>query len=711
MKKTVAIFGALFAFFTAFTLANLDKINSSIFDLLAFEGEKKEILQALNASMASQIIIAGKDKIKFENFVAECEKSGVFENIFYQIGSLAKYQNELNKYKIALLDSESVRLLETNASAFFARAAGDFFNKFKPLATSQDFFSLSAHSRLSSGAGEIKFDPREDRFFADFNGARYYFARAKLAGKYDINALLALVERAKKDELLISGGAIYAATGKKAAARESVFMGIISLALCVGLLLLAFKNARIFYVATVVIFGLSSGLFALFAAFDDVYGMAIVVSTSLVGLMLDFAAHWLSRAKGVARAGSVRSVRGVFLLGFFITAGGYAVFLFSPFALLAQIAVFAVFALAGAFGASYFLLPALLDGARLSSVGIFERFLDFLIRAVSNLKFLNAKIIFLLSLALGAFLWEFAEFGDDVREYSSSEPDLLNMSAKIAQISGESFDILVTPKDSNLSQNLKDSGLVSAVIAPASLSEEGQTRVKKIFASLDASLMPGFPPAVVSAELAKIAATPVYSPSEVAKSPIFGGFEPTLIEGKDVFLLRGVRDAGTVEKIAKKENGVFVNMRLALSEGFESVKINAVYLKIAAYALAFALLAAFFGAKEGARIVLAVFFAGLVTLALLSVFGASVNIFVIFALILGGAVGIDYMIFALSPALAPRQKVFGIALAAFTSMISFFALAFSSTRAVSVFGLAVGINIFVCMILAQVFALTNAPEN
>ena len=83
----------------------------------------------------------------------------------------------------------------------------------------------------------------------------------------------------------------------------------------------------------------------------------------------------------------------------------------------------------------------------------------------------------------------------------------------------------------------------------------------------------------------------------------------------------------------------------------------------------------------------------------------------IFALILGGAVGIDYMIFALSPALAPRQKVFGIALAAFTSMISFFALAFSSTRAVSVFGLAVGINIFVCMILAQVFALTNAPEN
>ena len=78
------------------------------------------------------------DKMKFENFIAECENSGIFSEILYKINSIKDYQKELEIYKIALLDDESVNLLENNATAFFARSQADFFNKFKPLSASQN---------------------------------------------------------------------------------------------------------------------------------------------------------------------------------------------------------------------------------------------------------------------------------------------------------------------------------------------------------------------------------------------------------------------------------------------------------------------------------------------------------------------------------------------------------------------------------------------
>ena len=76
----------------------------------------------------------------------------------------------------------------------------------------------------------------------------------------------------------------------------------------------------------------------------------------------------------------------------------------------------------------------------------------------------------------------------------------------------------------------------------------------------------------------------------------------------------------------------------------------------------------------------------------------------IFGLILAGAVGIDYMIFALNSHLQTAKKTFGISVAALTSMVSFFALSFSGTSAVAVFGLSVAINIAICAFLAGIYA-------
>jgi len=87
--------------------------------------------------------------------------------------------------------------------------------------------------------------------------------------------------------------------------------------------------------------------------------------------------------------------------------------------------------------------------------------------------------------------------------------------------------------------------------------------------------------------------------------------------------------------------------------------------------------------------------------------GVHVNIFAIFGLILASAVGIDYLIFALSEDLSRRERVFGIFAAFITSFISFFALSFSQTPAVSVFGLAVSL----CVAFYGLAACTLAMKN
>ena len=87
--------------------------------------------------------------------------------------------------------------------------------------------------------------------------------------------------------------------------------------------------------------------------------------------------------------------------------------------------------------------------------------------------------------------------------------------------------------------------------------------------------------------------------------------------------------------------------------------------------------------------------------------GVHVNIFAIFGLILASAVGIDYLIFALNEDLSRRERVFGILAAFVTSFISFFALSFSQTPAVSVFGLAVSL----CVAFYGLAACTLAMKN
>ena len=100
----------------------------------------------------------------------------------------------------------------------------------------------------------------------------------------------------------------------------------------------------------------------------------------------------------------------------------------------------------------------------------------------------------------------------------------------------------------------------------------------------------------------------------------------------------------------------------------------------------------------------------MMTLSLFVLFGIHINIFAVFGLILASAVGIDYMIFALNDELNAKERIFGIFMAAITSFISFFMLFFSTTNAISVFGLAVSLNVAIYALIASVLSVHGLRE-
>lgn len=423
--------------------------------------------------------------------------------------------------------------------------------------------------------------------------------------------------------------------------------------------------------------------------------------------MLDFSAHWLgSNANGVATKTSIKSMKKIFLLGFFITAWGYTVFLFSSFDLLLQIAVFAIFALLGAFLFSYFMLPEIFDNCEFKSSKIWDKFLQILIKFSAKFKFVNLKFNLVCIAILTLFLYNFAVFKDDISEYSSMDKTLLQMSAKLSALSSQSYDLAVLDSGSNVPNTLVSSGIIGSYLSAEKFiqSPKTQEKIMQIFTNSNADLMKGINPNLVQKELDKLANSQVFTQNEVLNSSLFLNLKNLQILDKNIVFLYDIKDKTALQNAVSMDGGAYFSFKDSTNLAFSQIKINAIALKIVAYAVAFLLLAYFFGVKISLNIVTAVFLSNLITLSILSVFGFSINIFVIFGLILAGAVGVDYMIFALNSHLSTGKKAFGVSVAALTSVISFFALSFSGTAAVSAFGLSVAINILIWAFFAQIYS-------
>jgi len=180
-----------------------------------------------------------------------------------------------------------------------------------------------------------------------------------------------------------------------------------------------------------------------------------------------------------------------------------------------------------------------------------------------------------------------------------------------------------------------------------------------------------------------------------------------LDKNTSVAYVSGFVKGAASDEVLEHYNAFSLNFADSLNESLTQAKELALKLKIAALVVAFLLLWFYFSALISALVMGVIIFGVLLTLFIFAIFGVNLSIFGVFGLILASAVGIDYMIFALNESLSEKERIYGIFCAFITSFISFFALSFSQTAALSVFGLSVSLCVLIYGLCASVLACKN----
>ncbi|MCR4941393.1 MAG: hypothetical protein K5978_01190, partial [Campylobacter sp.] len=660
-----------------------------------------------------------------KDFAILSDRVEIFEELKSLDDGVFEAENSLDfialakKFKLASLEYEKYSQILKNFDTFLDESAKNALNPFdlRILNLEQDLLNLSKFSSFLSSK-DLKFDTNLALAYVKFDEKIYYLKSLKIK---DENKVLPFYEKlkdlafAKKAKLAVHSGALYSLNGGKTGNQESIFMSLGSLLLLGFFVFFAFGKWQILASLNVVLFAFLCGLCGGFVFFENIHILSVVVSTSLAGLVLDFAMHWLgeNHAKRIQKD-SIRAMKRVFLLALLISSSGYAIFLLAFMPLLSQIAIISIFTLLGAFLATYFLLPELINGQFFKAKKSFKIFIFYVLKA---LKFLakRQKFVFIFAFCViifAGFRLVKSDFSDNIKNYMSQPKELLAMSADFMKISGfKDFNqIMLLPNSSILGERtlineLRKNAMISDYngISKFFLDLNEQENLKNfILANMD-KIYTHFNFLDKEDILKSLQNLNTFDVAKQGEIPFFGN--KFKANDKNIVFVQNASKNDKFFEILAKNDAKFIDILSSINQNFTDTKIKAIYLKILSYIVAFVILAYFLGKKRAGIFIMCLFFASLFSLSILTILGVELNIFCIFGLILANAVGMDYFIIATNLNISRYRRILGILLALITSLISFSLLCFSSILAVASFGLSVCICMASTAIIAMQIAL------
>ena len=739
MKKLATILAFIFVFLASlgYSLASLKNVQTDIFSLINFKDAKEaKVLKEVQDEMASNFLVLVNSKELAKDMQSLALKSSLFKSFEANIDvNLNDIKNDINRSKIALLSRADLELLKSDKNAFFKKRAEEIFNSFsfKLLNVKDDFFSLSSgfsvkNGNVSLNLSDLMLEVKDgEKSFFLLKGELKKEASSEGLIKFynELNAL-----KVGQNELFVHSSALYQAFSKQKNESESLYMSALSLSLTAIFLMLAFRNLRIFYVIFIAAFGFSVAFAGTLLCLGELNILTILISTSLIGLMFDYVLHWLSKNEGEAiKADSIKNMLKIFLLGLLITLSGYLAFTFSDLKLLKEVALFSAFALVTAFLASYFFMPLVFEGVKFYRSKIFDAFLikfcklSALVARHLGVKFLAISLI-LLAIFLVFDLKNLSK-SENVKDYSNMPKSLLADSSYILSLTGNNQNTMIVTRSSgdilgsekSLLDELKKRNLIKdeSSLSDMFLSKSEQDELKEAFKkALDDEQIYviyerfGFSKDEIRSEILKVLGEKELGVSEILALKSMKNFKKFMLdENASVAYASGFVKGAQSDEVLKRHNAFSLNFADSLNESLTQAKELALKLKIAALVIAFLLLWFYFSALISALVMGIIIFGVLLALFIFAIFGINLSIFGVFGLILASAVGIDYMIFALNESLSEKERIYGIFCAFITSFISFCALSFSQTAALSVFGLSVSLCVLIYGLCASVLSCKN----
>lgn len=565
-------------------------------------------------------------------------------------------------------------------------------------------------------------------------GRRWYFLHGELAtNAFSIKQSHALVMRLKALEqqlttrwpdaqLLTRGTVLFSDDASQRAQQDVETLGTVTIGGVLLLVLLVFRSLRplLLCVASVGV-GAMAGTVMTLLCFGELHLMTLVMSLSIVGISADYTLYYLTeRMVHGAHASpweSLRKVRGTLLLALGTTAIAWLLMLLAPFPGLRQLAVFAASGLIASCLTVILLYPWLVRGLPVRPVPLMVWLARWLAAWRRN-RWLRIGLP--LSLLLYAVLGvSQLRVDDDIAKLQSAPQALLAQDRLIATLTGQRTDqtwFVVwgeTPEQtlqrlarlSPALQQAKQAGwLETARILPLRSLQQQQE---------DAALLRDAAPHIIARlQQAGITVPPPQTkpmpvtPQAWLASPLSAGWRLlwlTLPDGRSGVLVPvgGVHNSEALQRLAEQQQGVsWVNRKAsydALFSFWRTLLSGLLALALLLIALSYVLR---LGLKAGLRSVMPSALSLAVALATLGWSGASLNLFALLALILVLGIGINYTLFFSNPNGTPLTSLLAVSLAMMTTLLTLGMLIFSSTSAISSFGVVLCSGIFSAFILS-----------
>lgn len=737
------------------------RINTSLMDLLPHESRsdldpalQQGLLQQLDRQLVWLLSLpAGQDGRAAATFWAQQlgELPALSRIKGYQPELAPAWQRYLHELAWQRLDPASRARLAGGAEGWSQWVLGQIYSPFGGVSRAEwqsDPLLLTRAGVLAEARGPMQL---KDGWLVsrDDAGRDWYMVRAELdLSAFDIQrnqALLSelagaeqrLAEAYPGAELLRRGTLFYSQHASQLAQQDISTIGLGSM---VGVILLiwgVFRSTRALLLSLLPIgVGLMWGLGTVLILFGEIHVFTLVISSSLIGIAIDYAIHFLCERRLHGDDETPHQTRLKLLpslsLAVLTTLIGYGLLWFAPFPGLQQLAVCALAGLFSAFITVLCLFPRW-AGPLPTRPLLGQRWLQGWLLAWQQRPLLRIGLP-LCCLLLAALGISRLQVDDDIRRLQPLPVALQGQEQRIQALTGQQGGmqgLLVTGADG-------EQALQRLERLDGRLAELQQRGALQAFVSLarwlpslarqqeDAAAIRALLPEVVSR--LKAAGLPLQppvrephwlTPAAWLASPVSEGSRllwHTLADGRVAIWvpLVGVEDESALTALAAAEPGVYwQDQRSQWSQLFAHYRIKLAELLSVAIALVALLLWRRMGAARAARVLLVNLIALAMGLALLAACGQPLTLFGVLALSLIFGIGIDYgLFFAHSGSGVARQSstLLAILLANLTTQLAFGLLALSHTPAIAGFGLVLSGGIFTAFLLSPLVLDRVRPQ-
>ncbi|WP_133822787.1 MMPL family transporter [Rahnella sp. BIGb0236] len=568
----------------------------------------------------------------------------------------------------------------------------------------------------------------------DKQGRTWYLLHGELkASSYDITSAkhtVAALDAAKNAfkarwpgaQVLERGTIFYSNYASQQAEHDLSTIGAASVIGVFVLILLVFRSVlpMLLSLLSIAIGALSGTVFTLWV-FGGIHVMTLVLSTSIVGISADYTLYFLTERRVHGGTSTpLESLKKLFpalSMALLTTVAAYLMLLIAPFPGLQQLAVFAAAGLSAACITVMCWYPYLSRHLPVGPTPGLTLILRWLL-AWRSRKALRLGLP-LVILALATVGISQLTINDDIADLQALPAGLQQQEQQIAALTGQTNDQkwLVVYGD-NPEQTLqrlealrpklvqvKENGVIDGFRAVGLPSQAQQQRDLSLLRQRAPQIIAQLQQAGIAVAAPDLSARPVDVPDWL-NSVVSEGWRLlwlSLPDGRSATLIpvNGVHDSAAMAALAASTPGSgWIDRKTEFSSLFSQYRV---YLT-ALLALAVAVIAMIylwrFGLPHGLICLLPTLLSLSMGLAALGFSGHHLNLFSLLALILVLGIGINYTLFFTNPRGTPATSMFAIFMAVVTTLLTFGMLVFSSTQAISSFGIVLSFGIVTAFLLS-----------